>query len=348
MNLKDYDYNLPEELIASYPVEKRDHSRIMITQVGNNERTIMKFHEIIDQLDENYHLVFNDTKVLQARLFGKRKTGGSFEILLEHILDIEKNSWKVIGKNIKKIKDGEVLFFNNYLTAKFISKQEMILEFSLKYEEFDDWLKENGHLPLPPYILRLRESKSDEEIDKTRYQTVYAKNNGAVAAPTAGLHFTDKLLQKIKDKNITSSKVTLHVGLGTFMPIKTDEILDHQMHIERYSVTEEAAKEINSAKKMGKKIVAVGTTSLRTLEAATKDGVLNFGSGDTDLFVYPGYEFKMIDGLITNYHLPKSTLLLLVAALYGRDNLFEAYDYAIENSLRFYSYGDSMFIKPKN
>ena len=346
MNLKEYDYNLPEELIASYPVEKRDHSKLMVTKIGNRDKKIVNFHEILDFLDKNIHLVFNDTKVLQARLFGKRKTGGKFEILLEHILDISINSWQVIGKNIRKIRDNEEIYFDNGLTAKFISKESSILQFNLKYDQFDIWLKENGHLPLPPYILRLRESKADEEIDKTRYQTVYADHKGAVAAPTAGLHFTKELLKKIEEKGITSSKVTLHVGLGTFMPIKTDEILDHKMHIENYIVSKESADEINRAKKAGKKIVAVGTTSLRTLEAATKDGILMAGKNDTDLFIYPGYKFKIVDGLITNYHLPKSTLLLLVAALYGKEELFESYEYAIKNKIRFYSYGDSMFIMP--
>jgi S-adenosylmethionine:tRNA ribosyltransferase-isomerase len=348
MNLKDYDFELPEELIAAYPIEKRDNSKLLVCKKNTAEKNIKQFHDIIDELDENMHLVFNDAKVLQARLFGSRKSGGKFEVLLNRALSFENNTWEVIGKNIKKVKEGEIIYFGDDLNAEMISKESpTIIKFNKKFSDFDKWLQSNGHIPLPPYILRKRDSHQDEEIDKIRYQTVYAKNVGAVAAPTAGLHFTDELLQKIKEKNISSSKVTLYVGLGTFMPIKTDEILNHHMHFETYSITKETAQEINEAKKQGKKIISVGTTSLRTLEAvANEDGTLEAREDETDLFVYPGYKFKIVDGLITNYHLPKSTLLLLVSALHGKDNLFEAYDYAIKNNFRFYSYGDSMFIKP--
>jgi len=348
MNLKDYDFELPEELIATYPVQKRDNSKLLVCKRNTNQKVIRNFYDIIDELDENMHLVFNDAKVLQARLFGHRATGGKFEILLNRALSFEDNTWEVIGKNIRKIKEGEIIFFDNELNAEMISRQApTVIRFNKKFDEFDKWLSENGHIPLPPYILKNRESQTDEDIDKVRYQTVYARNTGAVAAPTAGLHFTDELLQKIKNKGITSSKVTLYVGLGTFMPIKTDDILNHHMHFETYSISEETASEINEAKKQGKKIISVGTTSLRTLEAAAdKNGFLKETEAETDLFVYPGYKFKLVDGLITNYHLPKSTLLLLVSALHGKDNIFEAYDFAIKNNFRFYSYGDSMFIKP--
>jgi len=348
MNLKDYDFELPEHLIATYPVEKRDDSKLLVCKKNTNNKDIKKFYDIIDELDENMHLVFNDAKVLQARLFGHRETGGKFEILLNRALSFEQNTWEVIGKNIKKIKEGEIIYFDNDLNAEMISKQSpTIIKFNKKFDDFDKWLSDNGHIPLPPYILKNRNSHTDEEIDKIRYQTVYAENTGAVAAPTAGLHFTEELLKKIKDKNITMSKVTLYVGLGTFMPIKTDEILNHHMHFETYSISKKTATEINEAKRMGKKIIAVGTTSLRTLEAASNDKcILEEKEAETDLFVYPGYKFKIVDGLITNYHLPKSTLLLLVSALHGKDNIFEAYDYAIKNDFRFYSYGDSMFIKP--
>ena len=348
MNLKDYDFELPEKLIATYPTQKRDSSKLLVCKKNTSEKVIKNFYDIVDELDENMHLVFNDAKVLQARLFGKRATGGKFEVLLNRALSFEDNTWEVIGKNIKKIKEGEVIFFDNELNAEMISKQSpTIIKFNKKFNDFDKWLSENGHIPLPPYILKNRESHTDEEIDKIRYQTVYAKNTGAVAAPTAGLHFTEELLKKIKEKGITSSKVTLYVGLGTFMPIKTDEILNHHMHFETYSITKETAREINDAKRQGKKIISVGTTSLRTLEAAANDsGVLSEVEAETDLFVYPGYKFKIVDGLITNYHLPKSTLLLLVSALHGKNNIFDAYDFAIKNNFRFYSYGDSMFIKP--
>jgi len=348
LNLKDYDFNLPEELIATYPTQKRDNSKLLVCQKNTEEKVIKNFHNIIDELDENMHLVFNDAKVLQARLFGHRATGGKFEVLLNRALSFEDNTWEVIGKNLKKVKEGELIYFDNDLNATMISKHSpTVIKFNKQFEDFDKWLADNGHIPLPPYILKNRESQTDEEIDKVRYQTVYAKNPGAVAAPTAGLHFTEELLNKIKEKNITSSKVTLYVGLGTFMPIKTDEILNHHMHFETYSISESAAKEINEAKKQGKKIISVGTTSLRTLEAAaTEDGTLDISEDETDLFIYPGYKFKIVDGLITNYHLPKSTLLLLVSALHGKNNLFNAYEYAIENNFRFYSYGDSMFIKP--
>ncbi len=348
MNLKDYDFDLPEELIATYPAQKRDNSKLLVCDKQTKNKKIKHFYDIIDDLDQNMHLVFNDAKVLQARLFGKRKTGGNFEILLNRAISFEDNIWEVIGKNIKKIKPNEEIFFENGLSAEIIKKEApTLVKFNKKFTDFDNWLAKNGHIPLPPYILKNRESQSDEEIDKTRYQTVYAKNSGAVAAPTAGLHFTPELLEKLKNKNITSSKLTLYVGLGTFMPIKTDEILNHKMHFETYSVSEKSAQEINNAKKQGKKIIAVGTTSLRTLEASTsKDGILLSGENETDLFIYPGYKFKITDGLITNYHLPKSTLLLLVSALHGKENIFDAYKFAIENNFRFYSYGDSMFIKP--
>ncbi len=348
MNLKDYDFELPEALIATYPTQKRDNSKLLLCKKNTSEKVIKNFYDIINELDENMHLVFNDAKVLQARLFGHRATGGKFEILLNRALSFEENTWEVIGKNIKKIKEGEIIYFDNELNAEMIAKQSpTIIKFNKKFDEFDKWLSKNGHIPLPPYILKNRESHIDEEIDKIRYQTVYAQNTGAVAAPTAGLHFTDELLEKIKNKGITSSKVTLYVGLGTFMPIKTDEILNHHMHFETYSISQETANEINEAKNLGKKIISVGTTSLRTLEAAAfDDGYLEAKDDETNLFVYPGYKFKIVDGLITNYHLPKSTLLLLVSALHGKDNIFDAYKFAIKNNFRFYSYGDSMFIKP--
>ena len=348
IDLNDYDFYLPEKLIATYPAEKRDESKLLVCKKNSKEKYIKKFHQIIDELDEGMHLVFNDAKVLRARLFGKRASGGKFELLLNKIISFDENIWEVIGKNTKKIREGEKVYFDDGLTADFISKNEGIkVRFNKKFDDFDNWLLNNGHIPLPPYIIKNRESQKDEDIDKVRYQTVYAEKSGAVAAPTAGLHFTKELLNKIKEKGITSSKLTLYVGLGTFMPIKTDNILEHKMHTESYFVTPETANEINEAKKNGKKIIAVGTTSLRTLEAAgNEDGTIRAENSETDLFIYPGYNFKIVDGLITNYHLPKSTLLLLVSALHGKENIFDAYDFAIKNNFRFYSYGDSMFIKP--
>lgn len=345
MNLNDFDFNLPENLIASYPLDKRDESKLLICKKNTSLYEIKKFGNIIDELDENCHLVFNDAKVLKARLFGKKATGGKVEIFLNRLIDINQNKWEVIGKNIRNAK---VIYFDDNLEGIIEqTENELFIEFNLKFNEFDNWLKQFGHIPLPPYILKARESHSDEEIDNERYQTVYAKELGAVAAPTAGLHFTDELINKLKKKNITMSFLTLYVGLGTFLPIKGDDILTHHMHIENYVITQKSADEINEAQSQGKKIIAVGTTSVRTLEA----NLLKFDKvtqevGSTNLFIYPGFNYKIIDGLITNFHLPKSTLLLLVSALHGKENILFDYTIAVENNFRFFSYGDAMFIKP--
>ncbi len=348
INLNDYDYELPESLIAAYPVEKRDHSKLLVTNKGSFNKNIIPFYDIIEHLDNSIHLVFNDAKVLKARLFGKKKSGGVVEIFLNRLINSENNEWEIIGRKIAKLNTGDIIYFEDGLEG-ILSEgtNERVIKFNLKFNDFDNWILKHGRLPLPPYILKSRESKSDENIDNERYQTVYASTQGAVAAPTAGLHFTNELLDKIAKKGITVSFLTLYVGLGTFLPVKSDTIEKHKMHSEFYVISEKTAQEINSAKDAGKKIVAVGTTSLRALEAnGLESGKVIPKGEDTEIFIYPGYKFKVIDGLITNFHLPKSTLMLLVSALHGAENIKDAYQYAIDNTLRFYSYGDAMFIKP--
>lgn len=348
MNIKDFSYTLPPELIAAYPAQKRDQSRLMVTTRGADQQQLTYFHNILDFIGPEDHLVFNDVRVINARLFGKKMSGGAVEIFLNRLIDPEQNRWVIIGKKIQKLKTGSEIMFDHDLKGTLIrSDQGFEITFNLNCEAFDIWLQEHGHLPLPPYIIKSRESKSDEMIDYDRYQTVYARNNGAVAAPTAGLHFTEDILAQLHDKGISSSFVTLYVGLGTFMPIKSETVEGHEMHTERYEISSKAASEINDAKRSGKRIICVGTTSLRALESATEEsGILIPGEEDTDIYIYPGYQFKITDGLITNFHLPDSTLLLLVAALHGQDNISTCYQRAITEGFRFYSYGDAMFIKP--
>lgn len=337
----DFDYELPEELIAQEPIEKRDESRLMVLDKKTGEIEHKIFHDIIDYLNSGDILVLNDTKVMPARIIGtKEDTGAVIELLLMN--NINGNNWECLVKHAKRVHIGTVIIFGNgELKAKCIdNKDDGIMVFTFIYEGiFYEILDKLGSMPLPPYIKKRLE-------DRDRYQTVYAKNIGSYAAPTAGLHFTKELLKKIEDKGITICYVTLHVGLGTFRPVSVEDVTVHKMHSEYYSMTKEVADILNKAKKDGRRIIAVGTTSTRTLETImSKYNEFMASTGNTDIFIYPGYEFKAISGLITNFHLPKSTLIMLVSALSSKEIILNAYQEAVKNKYRFFSFGDAMFIK---
>lgn len=341
MKVEDFDYYLPEELIAQTPLVKRDESRLLVLDKETGEVEHKKFYDIIDYLNPGDTLVLNDTKVLPARLIGtKEETGAVIEILL--LKNIEGDKWECLVKPARRIKEGTIVSFGDgKLKAKCCGVFDAgIRHFELIYSGIlMEILEELGTMPLPPYIHEKLE-------DQSLYQTVYAKEVGSAAAPTAGLHFTEELLEKIKDKGINIAYVTLHVGLGTFRPVSVENIEEHEMHSEFYSMSTSVAKLLNETKKSGHNIVAVGTTSTRTLETiATKYGEFRECNGWTNIFIYPGYEFKGINKLITNFHLPKSTLVMLVSALAGRENILNAYKIAVDDKYRFFSFGDAMFIK---
>lgn len=341
MKLEDFDYYLPEELIAQTPLVKRDESRLLVLDKETGEIEHKKFYDIIDYLTPGDTLVLNDTKVLPARLIGtKEETGAVIEILL--LKNIEGDKWECLTKPARRIKEGTVVTFGNgELKAKCCGVfDEGIRHFELIYDGIlMEILEHLGTMPLPPYI---HENLEDQSL----YQTVYAKEVGSAAAPTAGLHFTKELLKEIEEKGVNIAYVTLHVGLGTFRPVSVDNIEEHEMHSEFYSMTKEVADLLNKTKKEGHNIIAVGTTSTRTLETiASQYNEFKECNGWTNIFIYPGYEFKGIDKLITNFHLPKSTLVMLVSALAGRENILNAYKVAVEDKYRFFSFGDAMFIK---
>ncbi|MFQ6044066.1 MAG: tRNA preQ1(34) S-adenosylmethionine ribosyltransferase-isomerase QueA [Candidatus Poribacteria bacterium] len=342
MKLSLFDYDLPEELIAQYPSPNRDESRLMVLDRTSRSITHSQFRLIGEFLSPNDLLVLNDTKVIPARLVGKKqRTGAKIEIFL--VAERERNIWEALIKPGKRVKHGTVVEFGEgILKARVLAKLETgAYIVRLKYRgRLLEILSQIGQTPLPPYIKR-----QPEPIDKIRYQNVYAAKNGAVAAPTAGLHFTQELLDALQREGIDIVKLTLHVGLGTFQPVKTGEVEAHKMHAEYFEISPKAAKRINRCKQKGGRIVAVGTTSVRTLETAVADNGRVVGkSGFTDLFIYPGYQFKIVDALITNFHLPKSTLLMLVSAFASREFVLEAYQEAIKQRYRFYSYGDAMLI----
>lgn len=343
MELHDFYYDLPQELIAQDPLSDRSSSRLMVMDRATGEIEHRVFRDIIDYLNPGDCLVINDTKVIPARLIGEREgTGAAIEVLLLKRCEDVKDVWEVLVKPGKKARIGtRILFGGGKLVAEVIDIVEegnRLIQFT--YEGiFEEILDELGQMPLPPYITHKLE-------DKNRYQTVYAKHEGSAAAPTAGLHFTNELLEQIQKKGIDIARVTLHVGLGTFRPVKVENILEHHMHSEFYMVSQEAADKINKARQNGGRIICVGTTSCRTIEsAAAEDGTLKACSGWTEIFIYPGYKFKILDALITNFHLPESTLLMLVSALAGRENVLAAYKTAVEEKYRFFSFGDAMFIK---
>ena len=341
MDVKDFYFDLPQELIAQDPLEDRSSSRLLVLDKNTGAIEHRVFKDIVNYLRPGDCLVINDTKVIPARLFGvKKDTGAKIELLL--LKRRENDIWETLVKPGKKAKPGTVIDFGDGLLTgtvlETVDDGNRLIQFS--YEGiFEEILDQLGQMPLPPYI-------THQLKDKNRYQTVYAVHEGSAAAPTAGLHFTKELLKQIEDMGVKIAHVTLHVGLGTFRPVKVENILEHHMHSEFYMVEEDQAKLINETKKNGGRIIAVGTTSCRTLESATgEDGILKAGSGWTEIFIYPGYQFKLIDCLITNFHLPESTLMMLVSALAGRDKIMAAYEEAVKERYRFFSFGDAMFIK---
>lgn len=339
MKTKDFYYDLPKELIAQHPEEKRDHSRLLVLDKESGKMEHKHFYDIIDYLNEGDLLVLNDTKVMPARIYGHRE--GKEEKIEFLLLNRKDDVWECLSKPGKKAKLGTKIVFSDKLSAEVVDISEDGSRF-LKFEYdgiFEEILDELGEMPLPPYITEKLE-------DKNRYQTVYAREEGSAAAPTAGLHFTKDLLQKIKDKGIEICYITLHVGLGTFRPVKVENVDEHEMHSEFYVMTKEVADKINAAKDRGNRVIAVGTTSVRTVESIADDnGRVCEKSGFTNIFIYPPYKFKCVDALITNFHLPESTLLMLVSSLSSREIILKAYEEAVKERYRFFSFGDAMFIR---
>ncbi len=350
MLLSEFDYELPEELIAQFPCEKRDNSKMLVLDKTDRSVQHKHFYDIVDFLDENCVLILNNTKVIPARLFGEKEgTGARIEIFL--LKAQEGKTWEVLIKPSKRVKPGTRIKVSDELSVVVKGPLEddgkWLVELEYEGNVFEI-LHRVGNIPLPPYIERKMTSDELKKLDFERYQTVYAQNEGSVAAPTAGLHFTEDVLDKLRAKGVEIGYVTLNVGLGTFRPVKCENVLDHKMDSETFEISEETAQLINRAKAQGKKLVAVGTTTVRTLETAYKIyGKIQACQDASTLFIYPPYEFKVVDNLITNFHLPKSTLLMLVSALMGKDFIFDAYKEAIANKYRFYSYGDCMYLQSK-
>jgi S-adenosylmethionine:tRNA ribosyltransferase-isomerase len=346
LRLSDFDYNLPPELIAQTPAKERDQSRLLILNKDTSDTGHAKFDRIIDHLGQNDILVINNAKVIPARLYGQKKTGGKVEILLLRKIGANVRIWEALITDARKFKPGDRVYFKDEnLEAEIKEKGtegKVILSFNTP--DFEKVLSRIGKMPLPPYIKRMAEKE-----DADRYQTIYAQKEGAVAAPTAGLHFTPALLEAIKAKGVKIVPVTLYVGMGTFMPVREEEITKHKMETEFYEILEDSATAINDAIATGKNVVSVGTTAVRALESAVEQTATGWrvkaGCKGTDIFIYPGYEFKIVKKLITNFHLPKSTLLMLVSAFAGSDTIKKAYQVAVEEKYRFFSYGDAMFIK---
>lgn len=339
MKLSDFSYELPKELIAQHPAEPRDHARLMVYDKITGAVAHRYFYDLAAELHKGDVLVFNDSRVIPARLHGKKKeTGGKVEVLL--LTPVGENCWEVLVKPGKKALPGTTIEFSSRLCATVKERTDFggrIVQFH--YDGvFDEILDQIGEMPLPPYIHE--KMKNPDE-----YQTVYARERGSAAAPTAGLHFTRNLMEKIRAKGVETVFVTLHVGLGTFRPVEEENVEDHEMHSEFYSVTPAAAAAVNRAKAEGRRVVAVGTTSIRTLESAGKEGVVQAGSGWTDIFIYPGYTYRIADALVTNFHLPESTLLMLISAMSKREKILQAYRIAVAEGYRFFSFGDAMFIR---
>ena len=341
MLVTDFDYELPQERIAQHPMEPRDHSRLLVVDKVTGAYEDKHFYDLVDYLRPGDVLVFNDTRVIPARLFGHKTTGAHVEVFL--LARKNATDWEVLVRPGKKLQVGAKIIFSDELSCEVIEHTDFggrIVRFT--YEGiFEEILDRLGETPLPPYITAPLE-------DKERYQTVYSRERGSAAAPTAGLHFTKELLEKIKAKGCEEVFVTLHVGLGTFRPVSEAKIEDHQMHREFYSVSQEAADTVNKAKAEGRRIIAVGTTAVRTLESACVEGKLQAGSNYTQIFIYPGYQWKLVEALVTNFHLPQSTLLMLVSSLSTRENMLNAYDHAVKDEYRFFSFGDAMFIVDQN
>ena len=339
MKLSDFMYDLPEERIAQTPAEPRDHSRLMVLHRDTGAIEHRHFYDIADYLNPGDCLVINETKVIPARLYGERPTGGACEVLL--LKQLGPKRWETLVRPGKKLKPGaQVIFGDGRLKCTVLESTDVggrVVEFECE-GSFEAALDALGEMPLPPYIHEKLE-------DRDRYQTVYAKQDGSAAAPTAGLHFTPALLDKIREKGVDIVPVLLHVGLGTFRPVKVENIEEHEMHSEYFEVTEDAARRVNAARARGGRVIAVGTTSVRTLESAARDGKLTAARGDTNIFIKPGYRFQLVDALVTNFHLPGSTLIMLVSALYDRERILDAYRIAVEMEYRFFSFGDAMLIE---
>lgn len=338
LNTKSYFYDLPEELIAQTPAEPRDSSRLLVYHKSSGEIEHKIFRDVLDYLKPGDVLVVNNTRVLPARLYGKKESGAQIEVLLLKRIDL--NTWETLAKPGKRLKAGTEIIFSENLKGKIKSDTDFggkIIEFEFD-GVFEDIISKCGVMPLPPYIHK-------QYKDKERYQTVYNKITGSSAAPTAGLHFTNELLEKIRAKGVEIIEVLLHVGLGTFRPVNEDNILEHKMHSEYIEVTSENATKLNNAKREGRRIIAVGTTSVRVLESATdNNGIIHACQKETDIFIYPGYKFKMVDGLITNFHLPESTLIMLVSAFIGFDETMNMYNTAVKEKYRFFSFGDATLL----
>lgn len=338
MKKSDFHYLLPESLIAQQPLEKRDSSRMLLVDSANDRLEDQKFTDFVDLLQPNDLLVFNNTKVIAARLYGKKQTGGKVEILIERITD----DFHAIAhvRASKSLKPNTVIQLDENFECMVLARKDDLFELEFNNSStIDEVLQQIGHIPLPPYIER-----EDVKADQERYQTVFAEYSGAVAAPTAGLHFSQQILDKIKEKGVQSVFVTLHVGSGTFQPVRVENLDEHLMHKEYFEVSEDVVLAVKKTRERGGRVIAVGTTSVRALESASVTGSLKAGMGDTELFITPGYQFKSVDAMLTNFHLPESTLLMLVSAFAGYDRIMKGYQHAIENSYRFFSYGDAMFI----
>lgn len=346
MKLTDFDFELPDKLIAKYPAAQRTSSRMLTLDGVTGDVTHAKFTDIVDLVEQGDLLVFNNTRVIPARLFGQKETGGKVEVMLERVLS--DNTALAHIRASKSPKEGSRLTLEGNVSVNVLGRKDALfhIEFDVSshgQKSIFDLLEQYGHMPLPPYI-----DRPDEDSDKERYQTVYNEKPGAVAAPTAGLHFDDNILQKLKDKGVNTAFVTLHVGAGTFSPVRVDNIEDHQMHAEYAEVTDEVVALVKQTKANGKRVIAIGTTSVRSLESAAqaaKDDVIDTFLSDTSIFIYPGFTFKVVDCMLTNFHLPQSTLMMLISAFATRDYVMAAYQRAIEQEYRFFSYGDAMFIK---
>ncbi len=336
MHINDFDFELPEALIAQHPPEIRGSSRLLAAWQQQDLQDL-QFNDISQFFEAGDVLVMNDTKVIKARLFGQKQSGGKIEVLVERVIN-DHEVWAHIRSSKSPKQNSVVLFGDEQATMRERKGELFVLEFTGEKTVWEV-LEEQGHMPLPPYIER-----ADDEDDDERYQTVYAQIDGAVAAPTAGLHFTPELMQALKDKGVDIHYVTLHVGAGTFQPVRVDNIAEHHMHSERFWVSQEVVNAINTAHAAGKKVWGVGTTSVRALESAALSGSLQAGSGDTDIFITPGFQFKVVDRLITNFHLPKSTLMMLVSAFHGYEAIMALYQHAIDHEYRFFSYGDAMVL----
>jgi len=338
MKKSDFNYLLPEALIAQKPLAERDASRLLCMDRNTGRITDRQFTDFIELIDERDLLIFNDTKVIPARLFGTKHSGGKVEILIERILDDHRAIAHV--RSSKSSKPGTLIELDNGYCCEVLGRADDLFQLEFKSEHSLLYILEQiGHMPLPPYITR-----EDDQSDLTRYQTVFAREAGAVAAPTAGLHFDQAMMEKLKAKGVQAAFVTLHVGSGTFQPVRVEDLSEHLMHKEYFSVLPETVAAVQQARARGGRVIAIGTTAVRSLESASKSGQLEAGFGDTDLFITPGYQFKSVDAMLTNFHLPESTLLMLVSAFAGYDHIMNAYSHAIDESYRFFSYGDAMFL----